>query len=86
MGQPHRLGVVAEPLPSPAGVTPQAGPGTGLGRVARRVRAGLAGEGARGGFAAAQVAGVGGVPGLAVLASAAVAKSPSGAGFPVTGF
>ena len=38
---------------------PQAGPGVGLGRVPRGVRAGLAGEGARGDFAAAQVTAVG---------------------------
>jgi hypothetical protein len=64
---------------------PQAGPGTGIGRLPRGVGAGLAGEGARGGLAAAQIAVLGGVPAPAVLAPA-VAKGPCQPPFPVTGF
>ena len=77
-GQPHRPGIVPEPLPSPAGVVPQPGAGIDLGRLPRRVRAGRAGEGARRDFAPAQVAVVGGLPRPAVRASPPPRKAHRG--------
>src|SRR5207244_3776976 len=68
IGEPHRLDIVLEGLPSPAGIMPQPGAGVRLGRLPRRVRVGLPGEGARRDFAPAQIAVIGGVSGLAVVA------------------
>src|SRR5262249_38801548 len=67
--QPHRLDIVLERLPSPAGIMPQPGASVHLRCLPRRVRVGLPAKGTGRDFMPTEIAVIGGVPRPAVLAS-----------------